>query len=873
MLTEAPDFAPDVFLCHNSQDKEAVRTINQILRQFYGLSTYLDEGSLVGGEEWERAIQAALARSRSCAVIVGPNGWGKYQLEHEVRPALRRRALEPAYRVIPVLLPGADVEALAEFGAFFGQTHWVTFTDTADDATVIRTLSYAVRGENAFPEGPPRLTASRVRFDAIRWDAGLRRDSSLLYTGAVMRDAAQLAAAAGSSIVTDFLAASRLHHDQGLARQLAAHASVMWTNPRRRNLAAQLALESVRRFATAEGTGVLRQAYAALHRTVGTLRHPAPVSAAARRRDGASLATGCSDGSVCIWNGAVLRVLGTHAATVRAVADLGTGQFVSASADGSCIVWSWESGERVRAFQAGETVETLDVRRSGERTLLLTSGGFPGRPGQVALWNVEEGAELWSMGMVTHAVLDAQGTAAALAWGDHVVLRGVGGELLARQPLNATVIGVATHPVQPFVAATTVDRRACLISFQSDPADVRELGGGISRIGPIRISPNGRYVAAVRDDFTVALWDLTDSSRRSIKYEGLMSVDLQFSDDTRYLAVVSPEATAVTVWRVEDGAHVCTIEQDAPSVAIFDDARNGLWTASDGPVASFFEMPRQSEALSTASPGIATAVAYGPQGDLAWCGFPVAADLKIETGNVALWVADPLSGTTRVDAALSESGRIVFDSKGTRVAVVGADRVRVWELATGAETAPPESPFWVEQESGDEEAVANLLASKAAADACAQRGRVGTRVSPDGRFVAVDHGQQLVSLWRTSDAAEVVSFSTVAAVAQMAFSPDGMLLATGDTRGGVMLWQTDGRSLGQVQHDEPIAHLAFSPDGQFLAVASMDSMLRVWIASPDLLARLVGQSVGGALSDEQWTRYLGDEPRAEAAAARMSTAS
>jgi WD40 repeat protein len=88
-----------------------------------------------------------------------------------------------------------------------------------------------------------------------------------------------------------------------------------------------------------------------------------------------------------------------------------------------------------------------------------------------------------------------------------------------------------------------------------------------------------------------------------------------------------------------------------------------------------------------------------------------------------------------------------------------------------------------------------------------------------------------------------------------------------------MLWQTDGRSLGQVQHDEPIAHLAFSPDGQFLAVASMDSMLRVWIASPDLLARLVGQSVGGALSDEQWTRYLGDEPRPEAAAARMSTAS
>jgi WD40 repeat protein len=864
MLTEAPDFAPDVFLCHNSQDKEAVRNINQILRQHYGLSTYLDEGSLVGGEAWEQAIQRALARSRSCAVIVGPNGWGKYQLDHEVRPALRRRAQDPSYRVIPVLLPGVDVSALAEFGAFFGETNWVTFKDSADDATVIRTLTYAIRGENAFPEGPPRLTASRVRFDAIRWDTGLRRDSSLLYTGAVMRDAARLAADSASSLVTEFLAASLLHHNQGLARQLAAHASVMWANPRRRDLAAKLALESVRRFATAEGAGVLRQAYAALHRTVGTLHHPAPVSAAARHHAGAALASGCRDGSVCVWNGTVLRVVGTHAATVRAVADLGTGQFISAAADGSCIAWDWESGERIRAFQAGETVETLDVRRSGERTLLLTSGGFPGRPGQVTLWNADDGAEVWSMGMVTHGVLDARGTAAVLAWGDHVALRGIGGELVAKQALNATVIGVAAHPLQPLVAATTTDRRAYLISFQSDPPEVRELGGGVSRISPIRFSPNGRYVAAVRDDFTVALWDLADSSRRLIKYEGLISVDLQFSDDTRYLAVVSPEATSVTVWRVDDGAHVCTIEQDAPSLAIFDDARNGLWTASDGAVASYFEMPRQSESFSTASPGITTALAWGPRGELAWCGFPVTDDLKIETGRVALWVADPLSGTTRVDAALSESGRIAFDSEGTRIAVVGAERVRVWDLATGAEATPPESPFWVEHDLASEPSeVATLLAAKAAADACAQRGRAATLVSPDRRFVAIDHGHQMVSLWRVSDAAEIVSFSTVAPVGQMAFSTDGTLFATGDGRGGVMLWHTDGRSLGQVQHDEPIAHLAFSPDGQFLAVASMDSALRVWIASPALLARLVGQRVGGPLSDEQWTRYLGDEPRGE----------
>ena len=119
----------------------------------------------------------------------------------------------------------------------------------------------------------------------------------------------------------------------------------------------------------------------------------------------------------------------------------------------------------------------------------------------------------------------------------------------------------------------------------------------------------------------------------------------------------------------------------------------------------------------------------------------------------------------------------------------------------------------------------------------------------------------MVSLWNTPTAAEIVAFSTVAPVAQMAFSSSGALFATGDARGGVMLWQTNGTPLGQVKHDEPIARLAFSPDGNFLAVASMDSMLRVWIASPSSLATSVSENVSGPLSDEEWARYLGDEPR------------
>src|SRR5437762_2816002 len=115
MSNDLPRKLYDVFLCHNSADKAGVRIINEALRQEYSLNTFMDEAAFAGGEAWEQSIDAAIAHAKAFAVIVGPNGWGRYQLEHEVRPAVRRRDSEPAFRVIPVLLPGVRVEALGDF--------------------------------------------------------------------------------------------------------------------------------------------------------------------------------------------------------------------------------------------------------------------------------------------------------------------------------------------------------------------------------------------------------------------------------------------------------------------------------------------------------------------------------------------------------------------------------------------------------------------------------------------------------------------------------------------------------------------------------------------------------------------------------------
>jgi TIR domain len=203
----------DVFLCHNNRDKPKLRELNERLRHEFALNTFFDQSELVGGQVWAQHIELALASSRSCAICLGPNGWGPFQLENEARPALERHRTEAAFTVIPVLLPGMQPEHMMTLADFFQKTHWVDFREDWDDPVSVRKLAAAVRGEAAFPEGKPELSPLRIRFDAFRWELGRRRDSSLLYRGSDLQQAISIIAASPGSVpaeTREFVARSTL---------------------------------------------------------------------------------------------------------------------------------------------------------------------------------------------------------------------------------------------------------------------------------------------------------------------------------------------------------------------------------------------------------------------------------------------------------------------------------------------------------------------------------------------------------------------------------------------------------------------------------------------------------------------------------------
>jgi hypothetical protein len=99
-----------VFLCHSSEDKQAVRDLYKHLTQD-GIAPWLDEKNLLPGQDWGQEIKKAVRTSDVVAVCISRSIGKKGFLQKEIREVLDVADQQPegTIFVIPIKLEECDV--------------------------------------------------------------------------------------------------------------------------------------------------------------------------------------------------------------------------------------------------------------------------------------------------------------------------------------------------------------------------------------------------------------------------------------------------------------------------------------------------------------------------------------------------------------------------------------------------------------------------------------------------------------------------------------------------------------------------------------------------------------------------------------------
>ncbi len=316
---------------------------------------------------------------------------------------------------------------------------------------------------------------------------------------------------------------------------------------------------------------------------------------------------------------------------------------------------------------------------------------------------------------------------------------------------------------------------------------------------PLAFEQGGDLLATVGDD-GVAVWRLPEGRLQGrMPWTGGRIGAIAWHPDGEHLALASLAENWATLRDLHTGAEVLRVAHD--------DSVNGLAVSADGQLLATASVDHTARVWEIAS------------------GLELARTVHMsQVGRVAFAADDRLlitEGTaTPIDAwrlhrpvlwqALGpldrETNDVDFSPDGTRVAAGGRDGlVRIVELETGRILPGPPHHAGFCGDADDPPAV-------------------GVRHAPDGGHLATTCGQALW-LWDTATWALTVRIDEGQPTQQLAFSPDGRLVAVGGNFGWVSLYEVaSGRRVARFEVAGVAWQLAFSGDGGLLAAASGELM-------------------------------------------------
>jgi WD40 repeat protein len=498
----------------------------------------------------------------------------------------------------------------------------------------------------------------------------------------------------------------------------------------------------------------------------------------------------------------------------------------SAGLDGKVRVWDLNNGQERYAFSHSRDLLCMSINPASN---LIASGGLDKN---LVVWELSSGREF--------ARVELQGAVTSLVWsGDGGLLSGCGDGTARLWKVNGA--GSLTETARcihdEWVDQIAVSRvgpvsrswDGAVIVWDRGEADWRGLDHDYS-IRHAVCDDDGRYILAFLDaenqilydtenyfdwrvvkhpDFVDRAWFTRDGHLITICWDGVLR-----EWDVKDLSVRWSQSHGGRIWKAalsSDQLQIVTAVQDEPLARVW---RRGAATPK-------FELPHTTHVRS---------LAFDKAGDLL--------ATSCDDGSVRAWSlsSGELIWLSTVHQGTAWAVRVAPD--GNLVASCGDDqKVLLHASATGE--------------------IVHTLDHSESVNGCA--------FSPDGKLLAVrtsERGPQDLLVWHVDTGEIAARLPHDKYVYRMDWSKDSSLLATAaDDWYGRVFEVGSQRERVRLQYSDICGSVRFVPATQELLSTSYDGSLRLSIIDPDQLIAKALARVPRSLTDNEWRRYLPDEPR------------
>jgi len=528
---------------------------------------------------------------------------------------------------------------------------------------------------------------------------------------------------------------------------------------------------------------------------------------------------------------------------VHALAYSPDGKLLASGTDRqTLLLWDTKKKEVIRQLEGHkERVSALAFSPNGK--LLASAGGYFERDTTIRLWDVTTGklvGELIGHKYAARCLTFSRDgkvlvSGSGEAFGDrNAILWDVASrKLIRRLPLKVPVYTLAISPDDKVLAAGGWQEIQLWELSTGKP--LRSLQGFAAEVNRVAFTPNGKWLIATCQD-AIRTWETATWEQASLGPGHTTVVEqVAFTPDGRTLLSLSADNHLHT-WDVRSGKELHRLLPSVSSGSSTDpwlERRRPLALSPDGKIA-------------------ATDASFAKSPIQLW---------DVASGKLLFDLPDP---TTVVDTlSFSADGKalVVTGNKGTRVwSVKDRKPIPLLGFRPGAERDNDPSLCVLPLPEG-RTAVAGGFKDLSFLDVASGRllgtidlpyrfGCKSVALSPDGRLLAtVPRPAQVavtpIHVWdvatgrllRVIDGDELEGRPQVpatghgGAVAQVAFAPDGLTLASaGLFDGTVRLWDVlGGKQLARLEgHEGGVTSVAFAPDGRTLASGGFDTTVLLW---------------------------------------------